>query len=125
MPNFLLTVYQELLQDLKDTKSMSSASAREMRRILEQIKNFARHFKLANRTEELASRLSNNLVRSFRKWVNKEHKDKPVTIDLLIVFLEDETELEEIQIKTTITYEKTKNATVNQLRTDSHDFCKL
>ena len=114
---------------------MSSASAREMRRVLEQIKEFARHSKLADRTEELASqttldlieqKLSNNLVRSFRRWVNKEHKDKPVTVDLLIVFLQDETELEErLQIKTLITYVKTKNTTVNQLRTDSRDFCKL
>ena len=123
------------MQDLKETKPMSSASAREMRRVLEQIKDFARHSKLAERTEELASqttldlieqKLSNNLVTSFRRWVNKEHKDKPVTVDLLIVFLQDETELEErLQIKTPITYEKTKNATVNQLHTDSRDFCKL
>ena len=106
------------MQDLKETKPMSSASAREMRRILEQIKDFARHSKLADRTEELASqttldlieqKLLNNLVRSFRRWVNKEHKDKPVTIDLLIMFLQDEKELEEkLQIKTPITYEKTK-----------------
>ena len=25
-------------------------------------------------------------MRSFCRWVNKEHKDKPVTVDLLIVF---------------------------------------
>ena len=65
-------------------------------------------------------------MRSFCRWVNKEHKDKPVTVDLLIVFLQDETELEErLQIKSPITYEKTRNATVNQLRTDSREFCKL
>ena len=92
------------MQDLKETKPMSSTSAREMRRVLEQIKDFARHSKLADRAEELASqttidlieqKLSNNLLRSFRRWVNKEHKDKPITVDLLIVFLQDETELEE------------------------------
>ena len=64
------------MQDLKDTKPMFSASAREMRRVLEQIKDFARHSKLADRTEELASKttldlieqkLSNNLVRGFRR----------------------------------------------------------
>ena len=129
------SIPRAILQALKETKPMSSASAREMRRVLEQIKDFARHSKLADRTEELASqttldlieqKLSNNLVRSFRRWVNKEHKDKPVTVDLLIVLLQDETELEErLQIKTPITYEKTKNATVNQLRTDSREFCKL
>ena len=84
------------MEDLKDTKPMSSASAREMRIVLEQIKDFARHSKLADRTEELTSqttldlieqKLSNNLVRGFRRWVNKEHKDKPVAVDLLIVFL--------------------------------------
>ena len=32
---------------------------------------------------------------------------------------------ERLQIKTPITYEKTKNATVNQLRTDFRKFCKL
>ena len=84
-----------------------------MHRVLEQIKDFARHSKLADRTEELASqttldlieqKLSNNLVRGFCRWVNKEHKDKPVTINLLIVFLQDKTELEErLQIKTPIT----------------------
>ena len=107
-----------ILQDLKETKPMSSASAREMRRVLEQIKDFARHSKHAERTEELASqttldlieqKLSNNLVRSFRRWVNKEHKDKPVTVDLLIVFLQDETELEErLQIKTQLPTKKQK-----------------
>ena len=128
------SIPRAILQDLKETKPMSSASAREMRRVLEQIKDFARHSKLADRTEELASqttldlieqKLSNNLVRSFRRWVNKEHKDKPVTVDLLIVFLQDETELEERLQKKTIIYEKIKNATVNQLRTDSREFCKL
>ena len=83
---------------------MSSGSAREMRRVLEQIKDFARHSKLAHRTEELSSqttldlieqKLSNHIVRNFRRWVNKEHKDKAVTVDLLIAFLQDETELEE------------------------------
>ena len=98
------------MQDLKDTKPMSSVSTREMRRVLEQIKYFARHSKLADRTEELASqttldlieqKLSSNIMKSFRRWVNKEHKDKPVTVDLLIVFLQDETEQEErLQIKT-------------------------
>ena len=98
---------------------MSSGSAREMRRVLEQIKDFTRHSKLANRTEELSSqttldlieqKLSNHIVRNFRRWVNKEHKDKAVTVDLLIAFLQDKTELvrrEMITSKTANYFRKT------------------
>ena len=110
------------MQDLKETKPMSSTSAREMRRVLEQIKDFVRHSKLADRAEELASqttidlieqKLSNNLVRSFRRWDNKEHKDKPITVDLLIVFLQDETELEErLQTKPQTIFEKPRSVTL-------------
>ena len=39
-------ITRAILQKLKDTKPMSSGSAREMRRVLEQIKDFARHSKL-------------------------------------------------------------------------------
>ena len=39
-----------ILQTLKDATPMATASAREMRRVLEQIKDFARHLKQANRT---------------------------------------------------------------------------
>ena len=83
---------------------MSSGSSREMRRVLKQIKDFARHSKLVHQTEELSSqttlnlieqKLSNHMVRNFRRWVNKKHKDKAVTVDLLTAFLQDEIELEE------------------------------
>ena len=114
---------------------MSSGSAREMRRVLEQIKDFARHSKLAHRTEELSSqttldsieqKLSNHIVRNFRRWVNKEHKDKAVTVDLLIAFLQDETELEErLQTKPQTIFQKPRSATVNQLRSNFREFCKL
>ena len=70
----------------------------------------------------IEQKLSNNLVRSFRRWVNKEHKDKPITVDLLIVFLQDETELEE-RLQTI--FEKPRSATVNQLRSEFLEFCKL
>ena len=125
------SIPRAILQDLKETKPMSSTSAREIRRVLEQIKDFARHSKLADRAEELASqttidlieqKYSNKLVRSFRRWVNKEHKDKPITVDLLIVFLQDETELEE-RLQTI--FEKPRSATVSQLRSDFREFCKL
>ena len=129
------SIPRAILQNLKETKPMSSTSAREMRRVLEQVKDFARHSKLADRAEELASqttidlieqKLSNNLVRSFRRWVNKEHKDKSITVDLLIVFLQDETELEErLQTKPQTIFEKPRSATVNQLRSDFREFCKL
>ena len=124
-----------ILQELKDTKPISSGSAREMRRVLEQIKDFARHSKLAHRTEELSSqttldlieqKLSNHIVRNFRRWVNKEHKDKAVTVDLLITFLQDETELEErLQTNPHTIFKKLRSATVNQLRSDFRKICKL
>ena len=60
-----------ILQQLKDTKPMSSGSVREMRRILEQIKDFARHSRLADCAQELSchstldlieQKMTNNLV---------------------------------------------------------------
>ena len=114
---------------------MSSSSAREMRPVLEQIKDFARHSKLAHRTEELSSqtaldsieqKLSNHIVVNFRRWVNKEHKDKAVMADLVIAILQDEIELEErLQVKPQIIFEKPRSVTVNQLRSDFREFCKL
>ena len=101
---------------MKDTTPMSSGSAREMRRVLEQIKDFARYSKLAYPTEELSSqstldlieqKLFNHIVQNFCRWVNKENKDKAVTVDLLVACLQDETELEErLQAKLQTIYEK-------------------
>ena len=82
---------------------MATASAREMRRVLVQIKDFARHLKQANRTQELSSqstldqveqKLTNNLLRNFRRWLIKEHCDEDPNVDLLINFFRTETELE-------------------------------
>ena len=55
---------------------MATASAREMRRVLVQIKDFARHLEQANRTQELSSqstldqveqKLTNNLLTKLQK----------------------------------------------------------
>ena len=79
-----------ILQTLKDAKPMATASAREMRRVLEQIKDFARHLKQANRTQELScqstldqveQKLTNNLLRNFRRWLIKEDRDEDFNVD--------------------------------------------
>ena len=51
-----------ILQEMKDTKSLNSATAREMRRILEQVKDFARHLKLADCAQELTCHSTLDLI---------------------------------------------------------------
>ena len=89
-----------ILQALKETKPMSGGSAREMRRVLEKLKDYSRHAKESkcendlkcNATIDLVEqKLTDNLVRSFRKWLHREHRDENATVDLLITFLQTET----------------------------------
>ena len=130
------SIPRAILQRMKETKPMNSGGAREMRRILEQIKDFARHSKLADCAQELTcnstldlieQKLTTNLVRNFRRWLLKEHRDHVASVDLMITYLQSETELEErlMKIQTVNNHSKPSSSTVNQVRSNSYDCCVL
>ena len=88
----------------RKTKSMTSESAKEMRRLLEVRKNYARSAKESRYSSDLEcsatinlieQKLTDSIVRNFRGWLYREHKAKRPSVDLLITFLTNETELEE------------------------------
>ena len=74
-------------------------------------------------------RHADNRVRSFRKWLHREHRDENATVDLLITFLQTETELEEhLATKSNsanVSTNKSKHSTVNQVCSSSNDRCAL
>ena len=130
------SILRAILQQMKDTKPMSLATAREMHHILEQIKDFEGHLKLADYAQELTchstldlieQKLTNNLVHNYRRWLLKEHHDKIASADLLVFFLQTETELEErLSTKTqTVNNAKSGSSAVHQINSDAIDCCVL
>ena len=133
---FKSAIPKAVLANLKDTKPMVSNTAREMRRVLEQIKQYARNTKQAGCDSDLQchvtldlieQKLSDKLVRGFRRWLRSKHSKEITTVDMLISFLQEETELEEhLASKFSITTSyKNKNSNVCHLRSSSSDFCAL
>ena len=83
---------------------MRYGSAEEMRRVLESIKDYARHAKESDCSRDLEcyatidiieQKLTNSLTRNFRRWVHREHDGRDINVDSLIKFLQKETELKE------------------------------
>ena len=83
---------------------MTSGSAKEMRRMLEEIKIYARCAKESGHLNDLEcsatinlieQKLTTSIVRDFRRWLYRDHKAKQPSVDLLITFLTKETELQE------------------------------
>ena len=125
-----------ILKDLKETKPMSSNSAHEMRRVLEKIKTYARHSKEANTDSDLKchvtldlieQKLTDHLVRNFRRWMHREHNKVSANVDYLINFLQNETELEEnlFNRSSSTQHVKPNRSSVNQLNAEIANTCPL
>ena len=98
------SIPEAILSKLRETKSMTSGSAKEMRRLLEEIKTYARCSKESGYSNDLEcsatinlieQKLTDSIIRNFRRWLYREHKAKRPSVDLLIIFLTNETEIEE------------------------------
>ena len=132
---FQLIRYQEqYLLNLKETKSMTSNSPQEMRRVLEKIKNYARQSKEANNAADLSystldlieQKLTDNLLRRYRRWLHQEHQKELPNVDHLISFLQSETELEErISIKTSQNASRKTKPIINVINSATQDHCLL
>ena len=128
------SIPRAILFKLKKTKPMASNSAREMRRVLEKIKEYSRRAKDANCNGDLnchvtldliAQKLTTTLVRNFRRYLHSENEQ--ASVDTLIRFLQTETELEERfanELSLNVT-SKPKSSTINQVRSNSDDRCTL
>ena len=118
---------------------MRSGSAEEMRRVLESIKDYARHAKESDCSRDLEcyatidiieQKLTDSLTRNFRRWVHREHDGRDINVDLLIKFLQKETELEEyLTTKSSNALPiraKTKSSTVYHMRSNyTNNRCSL
>ena len=98
------SIPEAVLLRLWKTKSMTSESAKKMQQLLEVIKNYAHlakesgyssHFECSDTTNLIEQKLTDSIVRNFKRWLYREHKTKCPNVDLLITFLTNETELEE------------------------------
>ena len=128
------SVPRAILFKLKETKPMVSNSAREMRRVLEKIKEYSRRAKDANCNGDLnchalldliEQKLTTTLVRNFRRSLHSENEQ--ASVDTLIKFLQTETELEERfanELSLNVA-SKLKSSTINQVRSNSDDRCTL
>ena len=129
------SIPRALLLNLKETKPMTSNSPQEMRRILEKIKNYARQSKEANNAADLSShstldlieqKLTDNLLRRYRRWLHQEHEKESPNVDHLISFLQSETELEErISIKTSQNASRKTKPIINVINSATQDHCLL
>ena len=133
------SIPQVILLKLKEVKPMRSGSAEEMRRVLESIKDYARHAKESDCSRDLEcyatidiieQKLTDSLTRNFRRWVHREHDGRDINVDLLIKFLQKETELEEhLTTKSSNALPiraKTKSSTVYHMRSNyTNNRCSL
>ena len=129
------SISRAILLNLKETKPMVSNSPQEMRRVLEKIQNYARQSKEANNAANLSShstldlieqKLTDNLLRRYRRWLHHEHQNKLPTVDHLISFLQSETDLEErISNKTSHIASRKIKPIVNVIHSATQDHCLL
>ena len=129
------SIPRAILLNLKETKPMVSNSPQEMRRVLEKIQNYARQSKEANNAANLSShstldlieqKLTDNLLRRYRRWLHHEHQNKLPTVDHLISFLQSETDLEErISNKTSHIASRKIKPIVNVIHSATQDHCLL
>ena len=71
--------------------------------------------------------MTDSLTRNFRTWVHREHDDRDINVDLLIIFLQKETELKEhLTTKSSNALPiraKTKFSTVYHMRSNYTNNC--
>ena len=79
------SIPEAVLLRLRKTMSMTSESAKEMRRLLEVIKNYSRSAKESGYSSDfeclatinlIEQKLTDSIVRNFRRWLYREHKTK-------------------------------------------------